>query len=296
MLISEKIIQRFDISETDEQIATTILELRYEIESKTIRQVASQALVSPASVIRFSKALGFKGFDEFKKEYLKELMYLDASPSDVDANVPFMANDSPLSIANKIAALHEHAVSDTKLLLTPEVLNKLRALLENVSSIHVFSQGTLLNDAESFREKMMKVGMFVSIPSNLNFQQYEAGCLRKDDLAIILSYSGETSSILQVARILRARKVTIVSLTSLGENSLAKLSDYVLHLATREQLIDNIGDFEIHVSAKYLLDVIYSLYFSNNYEKCYKEKLARSRALERTRFSSSETLLNRRIQ
>ncbi len=296
MLITERMAMRAEESETDAGIVHAITECGYALAPMTTRELAALSCASPASVVRLSKALGFAGFNEFKQALLEEMAYLDAAPAEVDANVPFSAGDSPVAVANKVAGLHESAIRDTRALLRPESLAAVCEMLRACRSIHVFSQGTLLNDAESFREKMLKVGMFVSIPSNLNYQQYEAACLGPDDLAIVISYSGETPATLQTARVLHARRVPLLALTSIGENNLARLADCVLSLATRERLFHTIGDFETHASAKYLLDVIYSLYFSMDYERSYREKQARVQMLERARTSSSEVLMPRPLQ
>lgn len=293
MLIAEKLVVRTEASETDAQIVAVLTNSGYSLTNLTIRQLAAQSATSPASIVRFCKAMGFSGFNEFKQAYLRELAYLDAAPDEIDANVPFVADDSPMAIANKIARLHESAIRDTRNLLRPEALLQAQQMLAKSKSIHVFSQGTQLNDAESFREKMMKVGVFVSIPSNLNYQQYEAACLTQEDLALMISYSGETASMLQAARVLRAHRVPILAFTSIGENSLSHLADCVLNLATREKLFTTIGDFETHASTKYLLDLVYSLYFSLNYDLSCHEKAARTRLLERARTSSSEILMPR---
>lgn len=293
MLIAEKLVVRAEASETDAQIVAALTHSGYSLADLTTRQLATTSATSPASVVRLCKALGFSGFNEFKQAYLAELAYLDAAPDEVDADVPFLADDSPMAVANKIARLHESAIRDTKDLLRPEALFQVQHMLAKCTSIHVFSQGTQLNDAESFREKMMKVGMFVSIPSNLNYQQYEAVCLTPGDLALMISYSGETAAMLQAARVLRAHRVPILAFTSIGENSLSRLAGCVLNLATREKLFATIGDFETHASTKYLLDLVYSLYFSLNYDRNCREKVARTRLLERARTSSSEILMPR---
>ena len=56
-----------------------------------------------------------------------------------------------------------------------------------------FLMERLLNLAESFKEKMLKIGKNVIISNNLNYQLYEVTCIPKGDLGIIISYSGRNS-------------------------------------------------------------------------------------------------------
>lgn len=94
---------------------------------------------------------------------------------------------------------------------------------------HVFFAGTSMNQAESFHEKMLKIGTIVSIPNNLNYQSnyqsYEADCLGPEDLALMISYSGETKSMVEIARYCHETGVPVLALTSVGDNAVASFAD-----------------------------------------------------------------------
>ena len=101
----------------------------------------------------------------------------------MDFNFPFAENDSPMRVAQNIGELYEEAVKDTMQLLRYEDLHKAVLLLKYHEEIHIFSAGTAINQAESFREKMLKIGKRVVIFNNLNYQRYQACCLSERDLA-----------------------------------------------------------------------------------------------------------------
>lgn len=71
----------------------------------------------------------------------------------------------------------------------------------------------------------------------------------------------------EIGKILAERQVSIIGMTSIGENTLAKLSDCVLNITTRERLYSKIANFTINTSVCYLLDVLYGIVFSEHYEK-----------------------------
>ncbi len=108
---------------------------------------------SPPTVLRLCKKLGFTGFDDFKQNFVRELEYLDQQQGKVDFNFPFAENDSPMRVAQNIGELYEEAVKDTMQLLRYEDLHKAVLLLKYHEEIHIFSAGTAINQAESFREK-----------------------------------------------------------------------------------------------------------------------------------------------
>ena len=260
-------------------------ELNYEAVKKQIQKLIAAAASSQPQ-------LGFTGFDDFKQNFVRELEYLDQQQGKVDFNFPFAENDSPMRVAQNIGELYEEAVKDTMQLLRYEDLHKAVLLLKYHEEIHIFSAGTAINQAESFREKMLKIGKRVVIFNNLNYQRYQACCLSERDLAMIISYSGETAQMLEIARQCKRSGTPILALTSFGENSLTCYADCKLTLSTKESIYQNLGDYASHLSMTLLLDILYSEYFRQNYQKNYTYKLERARELEQHRTSTNPILLN----
>lgn len=121
--------------------------------------------------------------------------------------------------------------------------------------------------------KMNRIQKHVSI-SNIDGEQvFDAFHCTKDFCAILISYSGESTSLNKTARILKENQVPFITITSLGENSLSKQSDCVLHMATRERLYSKIANFTSNNSICYLLDVLYSCVFAQNYDVNLKHKI-----------------------
>ena len=217
MLIVDKLAFQEKLSEGEKTLAAYILAHGMEIAKYSTRSLAEVTYTSPPTVLRLCKKLGFTGFDDFKQNFVRELEYLDQQQGKVDFNFPFAENDSPMRVAQNIGELYEEAVKDTMQLLRYEDLHKAVLLLKYHEEIHIFSAGTAINQAESFREKMLKIGKRVVIFNNLNYQRYQACCLSERDLAMIISYSGETAQMLEIARQCKRSGTPILALTSFGE-------------------------------------------------------------------------------
>lgn len=177
-------------------------------------------------------------------------------------------------------------------LLQPAMLQRATRILKYSQKAYVFSAGTAINQAESFREKMMKIGKHVSISNNLNYQLYEAECLTPKDAAIIISYSGETDKTLQVAKMCQGRSVPVIAITSFGENSLTHYASCKLVMSTKENIYRNLGDYSSHLSMCLLLDLLYSAYFQLNYDEHYQKKLEKAMRLENLRKSTNSIIMD----
>lgn len=294
MLIIEKLKIEGTFSEAEEGIARFLLKTGREIAGYSTRNLAEATYTSPATVIRLCKKIGFKGFDDFKDQFLKEIQYLEKQPGSVDANFPFDKNDTIMMAANKISRLYEETIQDTMSLMQHKMLKKAVTLMKYSQCIHIFSAGAALNQAESFRERMLKIGKHVSITNNLRYQLYEASCMTGKDVAVIISYSGETSMILQIASECKRRSVPVIAITSFGENSLSHYAACKLTLSTKESMFQNLGDYSSHISVNLILDILYSSYFLQDYEGNYQKKLEKVTELENLRTSSNSIIMNSR--
>ena len=63
-------------------------------------------------------------------------------------------------------------------------------------------------------------------------------------------------------------------------------------LSTKESIYQNVGDYSSHLSVNLLLDILYSVYFLENYEENYQAKLNKARQLEKHRTSSNPVLMD----
>lgn len=287
MLIIEKLYQKDHMSDSEELVADFILTLGKQITKSSTRSIAEATYTSPATTVRLCKKLGFTGFDEFKIQYIKEIEYLDRQYGKLDANYPFHKTDNEVKTANKISQLYLDTVQDTLSILDYESLKMAVLLMKHCKSIHIFSYGTTLNIAESFREKMVKIGKQVYITTNLNYQLYEVNALIAGDIAIIISYSGETEKILMIAQTCKKKNIPMILITSYGENSLTQFANCKLVISTKESLFHNLGDYSTHVSVSLLLDILYSVYFQQDYDNHFQKKIEAAAEYESLRKSSN---------
>lgn len=75
-------------------------------------------------------------------------------------------------------------------------------------------------------------------------QELMADVVQEGDLVIIVSLSGESNHVVDFAKMLRMKGVTIVSMTKLKNNTLARLSDLNLYINTSKVATSYIKNYE----------------------------------------------------
>lgn len=294
MLIKDQLREKKNMSNNEKIVANYLLKADENIEKDTVRTVAEKTYTSPSTIIRLCHKLGFTGFSDFKNKFLNEVKYFNLQFQNVDVNFPFRREDTAREVMSKITDLYIETIKDTEKVVDMRTLLRCRKICSESEEIHIFSYGTYLNQAYSFKEKMMKIGKKVMISSNLNYQLYEAEIMQAGDIAIIISYSGETNNSLLIAKQCRKNNIPTIAITSIGENDLTKICDETLYISTKKSLYKNIGDYSIHLSVSYVLDVLYSLIFQNDFEHFYETKMNLAMSLEKDRRSSNSIIDNKK--
>ena len=265
-------IENTRFSKTEREIVDYIIDQGMNIEKMSANEIARNTFTSAPLLVRIAKKLGYSGFNEFKSAYLKELAYM-LEETDVDASIPFLLSDDLMTISKNIALLEKETIQDTEQLNHHDELQHAISLLEKTKKIDVYGVLDNILLAKHFQTLMMDIGKDVQVIDQVTGQKRSACLADESHCAIIISYSGQTREMVEVAEIYHKRQIPFISITCMAENSLSRLADAHLYLSSREMLHIKIGDFASTTSLKYLFDVLYAGIFSKNYKKNLETKI-----------------------
>ena len=290
MLIKERLSSQNGMTDVDILMADFFLSAGRDMKSLSARTIASQLYVAPSTVSRFCQSLGFSGYGTFKEAYLAELDYLEKNFKDINPNFPFSAKDINVGLASKIAALYKETIDDSLSLLHHDSLQAATKLLTAASIIYLGMAGDAFEMAETFKNRMIKIGKTVIVERRADNLFYTACQASADSCFILISYSGETESLLKTARKLKERHLSTIVLTSFGDNTLSTIFDTVIRLSTREKLVENLGNFSSLLSISFVLDTLYASVFQTAYTRHYDTKCELSHDFEQKRYSNNPLL------
>ncbi|MFE6139146.1 MurR/RpiR family transcriptional regulator [Bacillus sp. NPDC057893] len=283
MLLIEKMKEDI-FSSSERAIIVYLFKQRENIKDKTTKQISKETYTHPSTLIRIAKKLGYSGWVELKNSFLGEIEYLNSHFSSIDANYPFDDRDSIMTVANKMALLNQTTISDTLSLLNHDDLQRATNMLDKAAHIKVFSMYHNLLICHDFKSKMNRIGKHVSLCTV--DPHFEAVNSNTETCAIVISYSGESEDIVGLLPFLKRKKVPVIALTSIGENTLTKYADCILRITTRERLYSKIGSFSSNDSICFLLDVLYACVFSEDYKNNLEYKIRISKYFDHRKSSN----------
>lgn len=285
MLLTEKIYEtHFSYNERD--VIKFIEEEKEKIENYSTTYIADKTDTTPSTLVRIAKKLGYSGWNDFKKAYLKEIRYLNSHFNNIDANTPFDEDDSFIHIAHKIGQLHQESVEDTLSLINPDTLQKAVNILLKSKRIHVMAITNLCYAAEELVFKFRRIGVDARTYTDGHLLP-EALMIPNDDCCIFVSYSGQTEPLLDAAKVLHNNNVPMIAITSIGENDLSHLANASLYVSTREKSYKKIGAYTSLESIHLLMDILYSCFFQVHYDENYKHKIKLAQLTESRQISNT---------
>lgn len=274
MSIMTQLEFEFKFSQSEKVIGRYILNHGDEVLSMSVKELAQKTYTSPATIVRLCKKIGLEGYNDFKIKYSAELQYDIHHSNRIDVNFPFDKDDSHQAISHKLATLSQEVIADTIKLIDFEQLDQIVDILYQHQMIDIYGSGNSLLAAMSFQHKMMRIQRDVNLKvlhGEQIFMSYNSNHKR---IAMVISYSGETNEIIQIAQILKEKQTPIIVLTSIGDNRLSHYADYILNIGSREKIFTKIAPFSSQISIEYILNLIFSCLFQKDYDKNIQTKIS----------------------
>ena len=289
MLLQQK-MQEIELSPTGRSILDFIINHQDQISDYSLKDLACATFTSPSTVVRAVQRLGYKGWPDFKQEFLDEVEYLNKHFKQIDANRPFEPTDNIMTIAGKISQLACESISDTMELLHHDDLQKAVQILKKSDNISIFGINLSMGIAENFRYRMMRIGKRVTFMGHRSEEVFQASMMTPKDCAIVLSYSGETNWTRRVTKYLKAHRIPIIVITTYGDNFLRRKASCTLTISTRERLYSKIGSFTSDQSFWLIFDILYACYFASDYQNNWDKRIRLSKDCEPIDSSESEII------
>ncbi|WP_165462768.1 MurR/RpiR family transcriptional regulator [Atlantibacter sp.] len=187
----------------------------------TITELARESETSEASVTRLCRALGCKGYTEFKMALALDIQRGQPVHRGVD-EIDNVVNESV------------QALQDTARLLDRAALENAALALHQAKSVQIYGVAASAILGEYLHYKLLRFGKPAQLFSDMHRAAMNAVTLSHETLVVAISSSGSTRDLLHVVKLARKRGVPVLALCNTPRSPLASLSDIQLVAAKPE--------------------------------------------------------------
>ena len=188
-----------------------------------LKQVAADADISEAMVVKTAKRLGFSGFRELRaalRAYKKQ--------PNVDLHEDLGEHDSAEVIVQKVFRTAIQALEETLAILDMNGFRRAADLIHNAKQLDFYGLGGSAQIARDVAHKFLRIGIRALVLDDTHMMAMSAALLQPSDVVIAFSHSGSTTGVLEATQIAHDKGASVIALTNYESSPLAVLSDVVL--------------------------------------------------------------------
>ncbi|QAS53374.1 MurR/RpiR family transcriptional regulator [Halobacillus litoralis] len=264
-------------SEKEKLIADYILENRDEIVHSTINQVADDLMVADATVFRFCKRLGFKGYQAMKIALASEIV----NPIK-DIHETISEADTDFEITEKVFQANIRALESSRDVQNPESLSKAMDSLVEAERVFFFGSGGSNILALDAQHKFIRTGMEAHAYADTHLQLMSASQLRETDVAVVISHTGSNKDLLDIVEVAKQSGAKTIAITNFAKSPLTKLVDLCLYTVAQETEFRSEA-LASRIAGLSLIDSLFVIYSMKNKEKTQEATQKMRGAISRKR-------------
>ncbi|WFD09373.1 MurR/RpiR family transcriptional regulator [Tepidibacter hydrothermalis] len=239
------------LNDTEKKVAKYILENPEDIIHFSITELAGSSTVSEATVSRFSRKLGFKGYQHLK-------INLAASFVEPMENIheEISQDDDMYMIMLKILNSNKESLEKTYKLNDDKIILDAVNMITNASKIMFFGMGGSASLAEDAYHKFIRTGIPCFVHSDSHWQAMYASMADENSVMVVFSNSGSNKSLMDTIEIGRKNNVKIIAIVGNGKSPIARVADVVLTAYSKGSMFRSEA-MESRISSLMLIDYIF---------------------------------------
>ena len=214
-------------------VANYLLKNPHSISLLSISTLASSAEVSETTIMRFAKKLRFKGFTDFRRAFLQDMLKPPREDT-LPVYEEISLSDQPFAVIEKLFSLHQRTFDSTLTSVDQQVLAQAAKKIANARSVAFHAHGGSGYIAQSALCLFLGLGIRCSAWVDETTQESSTKLLGEEDVVVAISHSGSTETIVGTVRTARAHGVTTIVITNYADRALAKECDLPLITAVPE--------------------------------------------------------------
>lgn len=253
------------LNNSEKKVANYLLNNIEHIFSMPVAMLAKESGVSQVTWVRFCKALGFEGLKDLKKSLFIELNSASSNVAEttlVFSDINQYSDMEQIGTSIKKSAMQ--AIEDTMKMIDYSELSTIIRVMDEAERIHLFGIGASGIVADDFHRKLVRIGKNACFSYDAHTQLTYGATLGPNDIAIIFSYSGTTSEMLEIQALAKSSNCPTLAITKFAKSPLVTGTTYSLYISAPEVDLRS-GAMSSRLAQLTIVDMLFTILASKNY-------------------------------
>ena len=259
----------YELSASEKKIGDYVLSHQSKAQTMSISDLAEASDVSEATVTRFCRKLGCKGYNDFRIAAAKNSASREKHTNPLSGAV---MNDDPFSeVCRKLYDADVSAMTQTLELVKPEQYILAADILEKANKVVCMGQGGSMILAEECAHLFSTTSGKYSAVSDSHYQIVTAATMEENDVLLFFSYSGATKDMMDTLRLAKKRNGKVILVTHFPNSPGAMYADVILQCGADESPLQS-GSVGARIAQLYLMDILFSEVCRRNLDACRERR------------------------
>lgn len=257
ILVRDQIFSTYDsLYDAEKKVADYLISNQEEVINMSVSELAANCEASQATIIRFCKKIGCKGFHQLKLKLAGE-----------QSRQEEMTASNEIDIDNMDQSLHNimlSKVEEIKATFHNFDQKELRKIVDAVLKADLIEFGAMGNTVPIALDgtyKFNQLGLHAVTSPIWETQEAFARTLKKDDVFFAFSASGASKHLIRMVEIVKKRGGITIAVTNQARSPLTEICDHVIITATREHVFYDQVSFT-RMAAMAVIDTLFMLLLS----------------------------------
>ncbi|MDD3279730.1 MAG: MurR/RpiR family transcriptional regulator [Lachnospiraceae bacterium] len=278
---------------SEQKVADWLLEYRGTGEELLMEELAGKMGVSQPTIVRFVKAMGYKGFKDFKYSLMQENARKETDTV-LEENIKLYgfrlsSQDKLEEIPGKIINTSVKMLEETlRSIQIKEYKQAVDAILQ-AENIVIYSVENSICTGSDLMTKLTYLGLNCRMYGDYYLQCVSANNLTKKDLAIGISYSGYSKDTVEMIRIARKSGAKTLVLTNFENALIGRYAD-ILICASNQQFLYGDTIFS-RIAQMALVDMLYAGLLNRDYDRLSRKLNKNSSIVAQKAYKADDEIL-----
>lgn len=237
------------LTKSEQKVADYVLNASEEIMYRSVTELADLSAVGETTVMRFCRAIGFKGYQDFKLALAQD--YSARRLPGSGGTEGETESDFPALVYRELTSI----LSDTMNLLDRAKLDEAVRRIHEAPYMQFFGVGTSGLTALDAKNRMLRIGRRAEAVTDAHIQAMMAATMMPGDVALGISLSGSTLDTVDILTKARQQGAYVIALTNYAKSPITSVADLVLLTAGKESPLEG-GSIGAKMSQLLLIDLI----------------------------------------
>ncbi|MBP3039608.1 MurR/RpiR family transcriptional regulator [Bacillaceae bacterium Marseille-Q3522] len=217
------------LSEKEKKIADYILGDPEKIIHSTINEVSADLNVADATVFRFCKRIGFKGYQAMKIALASEIITpIQQIHEDISEN------DDEKTVAEKVFKSNIRTLENTLHIIDGTAMKKAVEMLLQAENVEIYGTGGSSVIAMDAFHKLVRTGIKAFSFIDSHFQLMSASQLNEKAVAVIISHSGSNKDTINIFKTAKENGAKTIGITGFPKSVIGQNTDVALYTSADE--------------------------------------------------------------